>query len=193
MSSQELLAYCFMNTENSNRKVFDLVINKRKTITDMSLFATRSLEIIMGVPDYYQGTRIQLSALSTFESQSMLGCAAVTNKQHVLEVSVSSVAQLCPTLCYHIDCSTPGFPVDHQLPELAQIHVYQVHDAIQPSHPLSSPSPQKFNTHKNVASGDEIVIQETRFLSYPQHVVKVIVEGKRVYRRSCMGGWVRGL
>lgn len=57
-----------MNTENSNRKVFDLVINKRKTITDMSLFATRSLEIIMGVPDYYQGTRIQLSALSTFES-----------------------------------------------------------------------------------------------------------------------------
>ena len=56
-----------MNTENSNSKVFDLVINKRKTITGMSLFAMRSLEIIMGVPDCYQGTSIQLSALSTFD------------------------------------------------------------------------------------------------------------------------------
>ena len=53
----------------------------------------------------------------------------------------SSVAQSCPTLCYPIDCSTPGFPVHHQLLELTQTHVYQVGDAIQPSHRLSSPSP----------------------------------------------------
>ena len=53
-------------------------------------------------------------------------------------VQFSSVVQSCPTLCYPMDCSTPGFPVHHQLPELAQIHVHQVGDAIQPSHPLSS-------------------------------------------------------
>ena len=48
----------------------------------------------------------------------------------------SSVTQLCPTLCDPMDCSTPGFPVLHQLPELAQTHVHQIGDAIQPSHPL---------------------------------------------------------
>ena len=53
----------------------------------------------------------------------------------------SSVSQLCPTLCDPMDCSMPGFPVHHQLLELAQTHVHQVSDAIQPSHPPSSPSP----------------------------------------------------
>ena len=53
----------------------------------------------------------------------------------------SSVARSCPTLCEPMDCSTPGFPVHHQLLELAQTHVYRVGDAIQPSHPLSATSP----------------------------------------------------
>ena len=57
----------------------------------------------------------------------------------------NSVVQLCPTLCNPMDCSMPGFPVHHQLPELAQTHVHQVSDAIQPSHPLSSPLPLAFN------------------------------------------------
>ena len=57
----------------------------------------------------------------------------------------SSVAQSCPTLCDPMDCSTPGFPIHHQLPELPQTHVHRVGDAIQPSHPLSSPSPPAFN------------------------------------------------
>ena len=57
----------------------------------------------------------------------------------------SSVTQSCPTLCNPMDCSTPGFPVHHQLLELAQTQVYQVIDAIQPSHPLSSPSPPALN------------------------------------------------
>ena len=60
-------------------------------------------------------------------------------------VQFSSVAQSCLTLCDPMDCSTPGFPVHHQLPELAQTHVHWVGDAIQPSHPLSSPSPPAFN------------------------------------------------
>ena len=55
------------------------------------------------------------------------------------------VTQLHQTLCDPMDCSMPGFPVHHQLPEHAQTHVHQVGDAIQPSHPLSSPSPPAFN------------------------------------------------
>ena len=53
----------------------------------------------------------------------------------------SSVAQSCPTLCDPMNCSMPGLPVHHQLLEFTQTHVHQVGDAIQPSHPLSSPSP----------------------------------------------------
>ena len=56
-------------------------------------------------------------------------------------VQFSSVVQLCPTLCDPMNCSTPGLPVHHQLLEFTQTHVYRVGDAIQPSHPLSSPSP----------------------------------------------------
>ena len=56
-------------------------------------------------------------------------------------VQFSSVAQSCPTLCDPMNCSTPGLPVHHQLPESTQTHVHRVGDAIQPSHPLSSPSP----------------------------------------------------
>ena len=56
-----------------------------------------------------------------------------------------SVAQSWLTLCSPMNCSTPGFLVHHQLPELTQTHVHWVSDAIQPSHPLSSPSPPTFN------------------------------------------------
>ena len=67
----------------------------------------------------------------------------------------SSVAQSCLILCCPMDYSTPGFPVHHQLPELAQIHVHQVGDAIQPSHPLSSPSPSAFSlSHIRVFSNE---------------------------------------
>ena len=54
---------------------------------------------------------------------------------------ITSVTQSCPTLCDPMKCSTPGLPVHHQLPEFTQTHVHRVGDAIQPSHPLLSPSP----------------------------------------------------
>ena len=60
---------------------------------------------------------------------------------NVVGICCCSVAQTCPTLCNPMDCSMPGFPVHHQLPELAQTHIHWVSDAIQPSHPLLSPSP----------------------------------------------------
>ena len=56
-------------------------------------------------------------------------------------VQFSSVTQSCPTLCNPMNCSTPGLPVHHQLLEFPQTHVHRVSDAIQPSHPRSSPSP----------------------------------------------------
>ena len=58
-----------------------------------------------------------------------------------LIIQFSSVAQSCPTLCNPRNCSTPGLPVHHQLPEFTQTHVHTVGDATQPSHPLLSPSP----------------------------------------------------
>ena len=65
--------------------------------------------------------------------------------EYMYKTVFSSVAQLCSTICDPMDCSTPGFPVHHQLLELAQTHVHWVSDAIQPSYPPSSPSPAALN------------------------------------------------
>ena len=81
---------------------------------------------------------------------------SIFHRVKVLEVlssvQFSSVAQSCPTLCNPMTRSTPGLPVHHQLPEFTQTHVHRVSDAIQPSHPLSSPSPPAPNPsqHQNL-------------------------------------------
>ena len=72
------------------------------------------------------------------------GLKSNASKILVVLVQFSSVTQLCLTLCNPMHCSTPGFPVHHQLPELAQTHVHRVGDAIQPSQPLPSLSPPVF-------------------------------------------------
>ena len=73
----------------------------------------------------------------------MLTCCSLCMCLHASFSSVqfSSVTQSCLTLCDPMNCSMPGLPVHHQLPEFTQTHVHRVSDAIQPSHPLSSPSP----------------------------------------------------
>ena len=63
-----------------------------------------------------------------------------TQMDYFYFIQLSSVAQLCPTLCYPMNRSTPGLPVHHQLLDFTQTQVHRVSDAIQPSHPLSSPS-----------------------------------------------------
>ena len=80
----------------------------------------------------------------------------------------SSVAQLCPTLCDPMNCSTPGLPVHHQLPEFTQTHVHRVSDSIQPSHPLSSPSPPAFNLslHQVFSSESVLLIRWPQFWSF---------------------------
>ena len=64
-----------------------------------------------------------------------------TQNWTISSVQFSSVTQSCPTLFDSMNCSMPGLPVHHQLPEFTETHIHRVSDAIQPSHPLSSPSP----------------------------------------------------
>ena len=80
----------------------------------------------------------------------------------------SSVAQSCLTLCDPMDCSMLGFPVHHQLLELVQTHVHQVSDAIQPSHPLSSPSPLAFNLsqHQGLFNESALCIRWPKYWSF---------------------------
>ena len=73
--------------------------------------------------------------------QFLLSQCGSSFSESVSSVQFSSVTQLCPTLCDPMNRSTTGLPVHHQLPELTQTHIHRVSDSIQPSHPLSSPSP----------------------------------------------------
>ena len=96
--------------------------------------------------------------------------------------SVSSVSQSCPTLCDPMNRSTPGLPVHHQLPKFTQIHIHRVGEAIQPSHPLSSPSPtalspsqhqsllQWVNSSHKVAKVLEFQLQHHSFQRNPRAV-----------------------
>ena len=84
--------------------------------------------------NYYSSSRHFLLFFFNNESQDSLG-------KHYLR----SAGQLCPTPCDLTYCSMPGIPVHQQLPELAQNHAHRLGDAIQPSHPLSSPSLPAFN------------------------------------------------
>ena len=88
-----------------------------------------------GLPSL-ESHRVRHNSSSSIVSLSCVSC-------------ISSVAQSCPTLCNPMDCSTPGFPVHHQLPEPTQTHVHCVSNAIQPSHPLSSPSLPAFNLSRH--------------------------------------------
>ena len=80
-------------------------------------------------------------------------------------MSVSSVTQSCPTLCDPMDCNKPGFVVDHQLLELAQTHVHRDSDAIQPSHPLLSPSLPAFNFPRIQVFSNELALH----IRWPKH------------------------
>ena len=78
---------------------------------------------------------------------------------HIYLVQFSSVTQLCPTLCDPMNRSMPGLPVHHQLPEFTQTHVHRVGDAIQPSHPLLSPSPPAPNPSQHQSFSNESTLR----------------------------------
>ena len=85
----------------------------------------------------------------------------------------SSVTQSCPTLCDPMNCSTPGLPVHHQLPEFTQTHVHQVSDAIQPSHSLSSPSPPALNPsqHQSLSSESTLHMRRQKYWSFSFSII----------------------
>ena len=85
------------------------------------------------------------------KSQTRLSDFHFTSIQGMHSVQFSRSVVL-DSFCDPMDCSTPGFPVHHQLLELIQTHVHRVSDAIQPSHPLSSPSPPAFNLSQHQGS-----------------------------------------
>ena len=91
----------------------------------------------------FQFTDFNKNLLSTHFLTTLGWCWDI--KTHQPGVQFSSVAQSCPTLCDPMDYSMPGLPVHYQLLEFTQTHVHWVSDAIQRSHPLSSPSPPAFN------------------------------------------------
>ena len=89
-------------------------------------------------------TEVSLSGHTAGQRRTESGSGGANGEYPWLS-QFSSVAQSCPTLCGPMNCSTPGLPVHHQPPESTQTHVYWVGDAIQPSHPLLSPSPPALN------------------------------------------------
>ena len=99
------------------------------------------------------GKVLRILSLKTFKAvfyiaemrSEFLPQADQNNKDGLDSVQFSSAAQSCWTLCNPTDYSTPGFPVHHQLSEPTEMHVHSIGDAIQPSHPLLSPSPPAFN------------------------------------------------
>ena len=95
-------------------------------------------------------------------------------RSHIRSDQIRSVAQSCPTLCDPMNRSMPGLPVHHQLPEFTQTQVHRVSDAIQPSHPLSSPSPPAPNPSQHQSLFFSLVINFTHsinsvYMSIPIH------------------------
>ena len=83
----------------------------------------------------------------------------ITFYVHFCMIQFSSATQVCPILCDPMDCNMPGLPVHHQLPELTQTHVHWVSDAIQPSHPLLSPSLPAFNPNQHQVFSSESILR----------------------------------
>ena len=102
------------------------------------------------------------------KSQIWLGDWTMTTfmTRQSLQTQFSSVTQSCPTLCDPMNRSMPGLPVHHQLPGFTQTHVHCVGDAIQPSHPLSSPSPPALNLSQHQGL--------FKWVSSPHQVAKVL-------------------
>ena len=100
--------------------------------------------------------------------KDQLSRRAKGNIRCLCSVQYSSVAQSYPTLCDPMNCSTPGLPVLHQLLEFTQTHVHWVGDAIQPSHPLSSPSPPTSNLsqHQGLSNESALHIRWPKYWSF---------------------------
>ena len=110
-----------------------------------------------------EGLRREVSVMSSAIQHNSLNIPAFLYLQII---SFSSVTRSCQTLCNLMDCSTPGFPVQHQLLEIAQTHIHRVSDAVQPAHHLLYPSPPALNLsqHQGLFQGVTSSHQVARIL-----------------------------
>ena len=110
-------------------------------------WAPKSLQMLTAAINLLLGRKAMTSLDSIWKSRdiTLLTKVCLVKAMVISSAQFSSVAQLCPTLCDPVDCSTPGFPVHHQLLKPTQTRVHWVGNAIQPSCTLLSPSPPAFN------------------------------------------------
>ena len=130
---------------------------------------SNSIPFSRGHKASWQGHKNMISIIGEFsrEKKTFKKCKALAIPTgHLLEHCCCLVTKSYPTLCHLMDCSTPGFPVLHYLPEFAQAHVHWVSDAIQPSHPLSPPFPLALNLSQHQGLFP--------WVSSPQQVGKVL-------------------
>ena len=123
-----------LNEAHSEIKIAGRNINNFRYADDTTLMAESEEELkslLIKVKEESEKVGLKLNIQKT----KIMASGPISSDQF------SSVAQSCPTLCDPMNCSTPGLPVHHQLPEFTQTYVHRVSDAIQPCHPLSSPSP----------------------------------------------------
>ena len=125
-------------------KIAGRIINNLIYADDTTLVAESEEELkslLMKVKEESEKVGLKLN----IQKMKIMASGPITSRgidgETVESVQFSSVAQSCPTLCDPMNHSTPGLPVHHQVPEFTQTHVHRVSDAIQSSHPLSSPSP----------------------------------------------------
>ena len=133
---------CLTSMQSTSCEVLDWINHKLESRMLQEIPMTSDMQMI---PQNGRGTNDPLMRVK--EENEKPGLKLNIQKTRMMasgpitSVQFSSVAQSCPTLCDPMNRSTPGLPVHHQLPEFTQSHVHWVSDAIQPSHPLSSPSP----------------------------------------------------
>ena len=114
--------------------------------------APKSLQMVIAAMKLKDAYSLEGKVMTNLDSIFKSIDITLPTKVRLSSVQFSSVSQSCPTLCDPMNCSMPGLPAYHQLPELTQTHVHRVSDAVQPSHPLLSPFPPAPNPsqHQNL-------------------------------------------
>ena len=169
-SKEELKSLLMKVKEKSEKAGLKLNIQKTKITATCPITSWQiDGKTVQTVTDFiFLGSKITADGDCShkIKRRLLLGRKAMTNLHSILKskditlptkvrlssVQFSSVSQSCPTLCDPMNCSMPGLPAYHQLPELTQTHVHRVGDAVQPSHPLLSPFPPAPNPsqHQNL-------------------------------------------
>ena len=148
---------CYLFSLTPRHSILCIII-VQKFYTKLWLLFLGSTEVRLSTMPCQRKSTLVCHKSNTYilEEYRVIACGTV------LEPQFSSVVQSCPTLCDPMNRSTPGLPVHHQLPEFTQTHVHWVGNAIQPSSPLSSPSPPAPNSSQHqrlfqwVNSSDEV-------------------------------------